>query len=75
MSWRFWELRAPLYRTVIVNLRHDENVAIRGIAWKSRGEYLILKNASFVTAGRESQQLDGEQLIRWDNVAWVQMLS
>lgn len=69
----YW--RPPcVLRGIVVNLKGERENAIRGVLWRSRGAWLVLRNASVLEPRREPLAVDGEVLIHRDNVAFVQVL-
>jgi len=72
MIWS-WFRRYPTLRRVVVNTKTDR--AFRGVLWRRRGGYLVLRNAELVKAGGETVRVDGEVMIDADNVDFVQVLS
>jgi hypothetical protein len=59
---------------VIVNLKSEEN-AIRGVLWRSRGAWLVLRDVSILKAATPPTRIDGEIVIHRDNVAFLQVLA
>jgi hypothetical protein len=71
--WLFW--RPPcLLRTVIVNLKSDPDLAIRGVLWQYRGAWLTVRQAQLLKAGAAALVLDGESIVHRENVAFLQVL-
>lgn len=64
--------RYPELRRVIVNTKTDR--AFRGVLWRKRGGYLVLRNAELVKAGGETVLMDGEVVIDGANVDFIQVL-
>ena len=65
--------RYPTLRRVVVNTRTDR--AFRGVLWRKRWGYLVLRNAELVKAGGETVPVDGEVVIDAANVDFMQVLS
>ena len=65
--------RYPTMRRVVVNTKTDR--AFRGILWRKRWRYLVLRNAELVKAGGETVPMDGEVVIEAANVDFMQVLS
>jgi hypothetical protein len=59
---------------VIVNLKSEQQHALRGVLWQSRGAWLVLKNATLLHVGNEPAPIDGEALVHRDNVAFLQVV-
>lgn len=64
--------RYPVLRQVIVNTRTDR--AFRGVLWKQRRGYLILRNAEMLRAKGEVTPMDGEIVIQADNIDFIQVV-
>lgn len=65
--------RYPLLRQVIVNTRTDK--AFRGVLWRRRRGYLVLRNAEMLRGKGEVVPMDGEVMIPADNVDFLQVVS
>lgn len=65
--------RYPTLRRVVVNTKTDR--AFRGVLWRRRRGYLVLRNAEMIKAGGETVPMDGEVLIETINVDFMQVLS
>jgi len=65
----------PFLRQVIVNVKidRDTNRAFKGILWRRRGGYLILRQA-IMLRGNEARTLDGEVLIATTDIDFIQVL-
>jgi len=59
---------------VIVNLKGADSPAFRGVLWQRRGGYLVLRNVELLKARGEVVPLDGETLIPYENVSFLQIL-
>ena len=66
--------RYPVLRRVIVNLKGAEGQSFRGVLWRNRGGYLVLKNAAQLKRGGEAIPVDGELAIPRVNIAFLQVL-
>jgi hypothetical protein len=62
-----------LLRSVIVNLKDDPDIALRGVLWSARGPWLVMRNAAVLKSGEPPTHADGELLIHRDNVSFMQM--
>ena len=70
-----WYWRPPcLLRTVIVNLIAPPDEAVRGVLWRSRGSWLVLKDAHALKEGQPPISVDGDVLIERPNVSFIQVL-
>jgi small nuclear ribonucleoprotein (snRNP)-like protein len=58
-------------RSVIVNLR--DGAGIRGIVMRDRGRIMILAEATLYEEGAE-KDVDGQVVVRRDNISFVQVL-
>lgn len=61
----------PERRKVIVSLAAGN--ALQGVLWERHAEYLVLKGAELLEAGRDAQPLVGEVLVYRENVDWIQV--
>lgn len=61
----------PTLRQVIVNTK--TNQAFRGVLWRRRRGYLLLRQAVMLQ-GNEARTVDGEVLIPVANVDFIQVL-
>ena len=64
--------RYPTLRRVIVNLKTER--AFRGVLWRKRWGYLVLRNAELLKPRGERVAIDGEVVIERANVDFVQVL-
>jgi hypothetical protein len=62
----------PCLRRVIVNTRTDKT--FRGVLWRRRGDYLVLRDAQLLKAKGELIPLDGEVVIDAANVDFIQVV-
>ena len=62
----------PTLRRVIVNLKSDKS--FRGILWRKRGGYLVLREAELLKGRGETVHMDGEVVIESSNVDFLQVL-
>lgn len=62
----------PEKRVVIVNTRTDR--AFRGVLWRRRWGYLVLRNAELLKGRGETVPVDGEVVIARDNVDFIQVI-
>lgn len=77
MNLRNWFRPYLELRTVIVNLKNDD-AAFRGVVWRRRGPFLILRNATLLgdprTPGKDARPVDGEVLVLLADVEFIQVL-
>lgn len=64
--------RYPTLRRVVVNTKTDR--AFRGVVWRRRGGFLVLRNAEMLEGKERVVPLDGEILIESANVDFIQVL-
>ena len=64
--------RYPTMRTVIVNTKTDR--AFRGVLWRKRWGYLVLRKAELLKAKDEAVPMDGEVMIEAANVDFIQVI-
>jgi hypothetical protein len=69
-----WWRPPCLLRTVIVNLKSDADTALRGVLWRARGPWLVLRDVSLLHASAKPAPVDGEVIVHRDNIAFVQAL-
>jgi hypothetical protein len=50
----------------------DDDTAIKGVLWRTRGAWLVLRDCSLVKAGAAPLPMDGEIVIHRTNVAFLQ---
>lgn len=68
-------LRAPFHlRAVLVTLKSDDDTGLRGVAWQTRGAWIVLRNVEMLRPNVPPVSLDGEAVIPRDNVAFLQLL-
>jgi len=60
-------------RQVIVNTKTDR--AFRGVLWRKRRGYLVLRQAELCKAKGETVPMDGEVVIPAGNVDFIQVVS
>jgi len=63
----------PVVRTVVVNTRTER--AFRGVLWRMRGAFLVLRNAELLKGRGETVPVDGEVVIPRENVDFIQVVS
>jgi small nuclear ribonucleoprotein (snRNP)-like protein len=63
----------PCLRQVIVTLKTDRS--FRGVLWRKRRGYLVLRNAEMLQPGGAIVHMDGEIVIESANVDFVQVVS
>lgn len=64
--------RYPTLRRVVVNTKTDR--AFRGVLWRKRRGYLVLREAEIVKPGGETVRMDGEVVIYAGNVDFLQVV-
>ena len=64
--------RYPVLQRVIVNTKTDRT--FRGVLWRRRGGYLVLRNAELLKGRGEIVPLDGEVVIPSANVDFMQVV-
>jgi small nuclear ribonucleoprotein (snRNP)-like protein len=64
--------RYPVLRRVIVNTKTDR--AFRGVLWRRRRGYLVLRNAELLKPGGETAAMDGEIVVSAENVDFIQVV-
>ena len=64
--------RYPTLRRVIVNTKTDR--AFRGVLWRKRRGYLVLRNAEMLRGKGETVPMDGEVVIPAENVDFIQVV-
>lgn len=69
---RRWFERYPEVRTVIVNTKTER--AFRGVLWRRRRGYLVLRNAELLKPRGETAPLDGEVVIPAANIDFIQVV-
>jgi hypothetical protein len=60
-------------RAVLVTLKSEEDSALRGVLWQTRGPWFVLRNVFLVREDREVR-MDGEVIVHLDNVTFLQVL-
>ena len=73
MSWLLWWRPPCLLRGVVVTLKSDNETAFKGVLWRSRGSWLVLRDVS-VLKGTERILVPGELVIHRANLAYIQVL-
>jgi len=64
--------RYPVCRQVIVNTKSDRT--FRGVLWRRRWGYLVLRNAEMLKTRGEAVVMDGEVVIAASNVDFIQVV-
>lgn len=62
----------PELRTVIVNLKSGR--AFRGVVWRRRGPFMVLRNAELLKDRAGGNRLDGEVLVERVDIDFIQVL-
>lgn len=73
LRWLCWWKPPCLLELVIVN-RVGDDEAFRGVLWRSRGAWLVLKQAELLVANQQPSPIDGEIIIHRSKVAFIQRL-
>lgn len=73
MHWLFFWRPPCLLRQVIVNLKHDDSSAIKGVLWSARGPWLTFKQCELLKPG-VTTAIDGDVVLPRSNVAFLQVL-
>lgn len=63
----------PRKRRVVVNTKTEQ--AFRGVLWRSRWGYLVLRNAEIVRDREGTVAMDGEVVIERANVDFIQVVT
>jgi hypothetical protein len=71
--WLFWWQPPGLLHRVIVNLIAPRDEVLRGALWRSRGAWLVLRDATVLRANAAPLHIDGEVVIPRRNVAFIQV--
>lgn len=64
--------RYPILCRVIVNTKTDR--AFRGVLWRKRRGYLVLRECEMLKRSAETTRIDGEVLVPADNVDFIQVV-
>ncbi len=62
----------PVLREILVTTKSDRT--FRGLLWRRRGAYLVLRKAQMCSRGREPVAMDGELAIPTGNIDFVQVV-
>lgn len=52
----------------------DDKTVVRGVLWRSRGPWLVLRDVTLIQARKPTLPTDGEVVIHRSNVAFIQVL-
>lgn len=74
LRWLCWWKPPCLLATVIVNRVDDQETAIRGVLWRSRGAWLVLKQCEALTVNQKPTAIDGEIIIHRSMVSFIQKI-
>jgi len=66
-------LRYPVLRRVIVNTKTGK--AFRGVLWRRRWGYVVLRGAELLKGRGETVPVTGEVVIPADNVDFIQVVA
>lgn len=69
---RWWWQPPCLLRMVILNLKDDPTVALKGLLWNASGPWLTLRQVTMLRAGQETPA-DGDVIVHRDNVSFLQV--
>ena len=79
-SWLTWWRPPCILRSVIVILKDDPTMSLRGVLWSVRGPWYTLKNASLLRKSADSphaaiveEPSDGDLIIHRSNVSYLQL--
>lgn len=77
MTWAalFWWRPPCLLRRVVVNLKNDRDVAMRGVLFSSRGPWLTLKDCTALRVQGPPAKVDGDVVVHRGNVSFIQVLT
>jgi hypothetical protein len=73
-AWCWWQPPC-LLRSVIVNLKSDDTVALKGVLWATRGPWLTLRNVHALRVSGATAPMDGEVVVHRTNVAFLQVVA
>jgi hypothetical protein len=63
-----------MLRVVILNLKADAGVAYRGVLWRYRGGWFVLRDVALLHAQGNATPFDGEMVVHRANVSYLQVL-
>lgn len=63
----------PCLRQVVVNTKTDR--AFRGVLWRKRRGYLVLRNVEMLQPGGAMMHMDGEVVVDRANVDFIQVVT
>lgn len=63
----------PCLRQVVVNTKTDR--AFRGVLWRKRRGYLVLRNVEMLQPGGAMMHMDGEVVVDSANVDFIQVVT
>jgi hypothetical protein len=61
-------------RRVLINLIADKETALRGVLWRARGPWLVLRDVELLRGNAAPLPMDGEAIVHRSNVAFIQVL-
>lgn len=70
--WSFLEAGYPYRETVIVNLKSGR--AFRGVLWQRTGGFVVLKRAELLKERQAPVPVDGEVLVPFGDVEFMQVV-
>jgi len=67
-----WWRPPCLLRTVVISLKDDPGLGLHGVLWRARGSWLVLRDASMLSAEGQKTPIDGvEAIVHRSNVAFM----
>jgi hypothetical protein len=73
VSWLLWWRQPPRLTEVVVNLKHEPEIVLRGLLVQARGGWLVLRKASTSDA-HGTTPLHGDIYVPRENVSFLQAL-
>jgi hypothetical protein len=74
MFWRPPCLLRSVNLQLVSRAARDDDMAIQGVLWRSRGDWLVIRDASVKEGTRPPEKVQGEIVIHRSNVAFIQVL-
>lgn len=69
-----WWRPPCLLRRVLVNLTTDKDTALRGVLWRTRGPWLVLRQVELLKPQTKPTLMDGDVIVHRSHVAFIQVL-
>jgi hypothetical protein len=63
-----------LLRRVHVNLIEIRDTAVQGVLWRTRGPWLVLRDAAHIKENGDVSPIAGDVIVHRNNVSFVQVL-